>query len=62
MYLHLIDEAVEAGLHVPPLPPLAQQEEPDQVPEPVDVQPVAALPALQIIIPAPLVTQLLAVV
>ena len=36
--------------------------EPDQAPEPVDVQPVAAPPALQIIIPAPLVAQLPAVV
>ena len=28
-YLNLLEEAVEAGLHIPPPPPLAQQEEPE---------------------------------
>ena len=53
-YLHLVEEAVEAGLNVPPPPPLIQ--------EPVDIQPVAAPPALQIVIPAALVINLPAVV
>src|SRR5437588_6302742 len=50
-YLLLVEEAVEAGLHVPPPPPLVQ-EEPEQQQEQPDAQPVQP-PVLQVIIPAP---------
>ena len=45
MYLHLIQEAVEAGFDVPPPPPLAEPELPVIVlPEQAEVQIVPAQP------------------
>src|SRR5437879_6510719 len=44
-YLLLVEEAVEAGLHIPSPPPLVQQEQEQEQPD--------AQPVLQVIIPAP---------
>jgi len=56
-YLHLIEEAVEAGLNIPPPPPLAQPEdvlEPEPVlPVPLVIQQVIAQPVVQPIMAQP---------
>jgi len=56
-YLHLIEEAVEAGLNVPPPPPLAQPEdilEPEPVQAvPLLIQQVIAQPVAQLIMAQP---------